>query len=48
MEFKYAKTLMKFINVNLNIGCKQYDDNVLDYWKIPSGTYIVKMKKAMV
>ena len=23
----------------------QYDENVLDYWKLPSGIYILKMKK---
>ena len=23
----------------------EYDDNVLDYWKLPIGNYIVKIKK---
>ena len=23
----------------------EYDENVLDYWKLPNGNYIVKMKK---
>ena len=23
----------------------EYDDNVLDYWKLPNGNYIVKFKK---
>ena len=23
----------------------EFDENVLDYWKIPNGKYIVKMKK---
>ena len=23
----------------------EYDDNVLDYWKLPNGNYIVKVKK---
>ena len=24
---------------------KEYVDNVLDHWKLPNGTYIVKLKK---
>ena len=24
-----------------------YDDNVLDYWNLPNGNYIVKWKKTM-
>ena len=24
---------------------KEYDRNVLPYWKLPSGTYVVKLKK---
>ena len=23
----------------------EYDENVLDYWKVPNGIFIVKMKK---
>ena len=23
----------------------EYDDNVLDYWRLPNGSYIVKLKK---
>ena len=23
----------------------EYDDNVLDYWRLPNGKYIVKLKK---
>ena len=23
----------------------EYDENVLDYWKLPNGNYIVKLKK---
>ena len=23
----------------------EYDDNVLDYWRLPNGNYIVKKKK---
>ena len=23
----------------------EYDDNVIEYWKLPNGNYIVKMKK---
>ena len=23
----------------------EFDENVLDYWKLPNGNYIVKMKK---
>ena len=23
----------------------EYDENVLDFWKLPNGTYIVKLKK---
>ena len=23
----------------------EFDENVVDYWKLPKGTYIVKMKK---
>ena len=23
----------------------EYDDNVLDYWRLPNGNYIVKLKK---
>ena len=23
----------------------EYDDNLLDYWKLPNGNYIVKLKK---
>ena len=26
----------------------EYDDNVLDHWKLPNGNYIVKFKKKMV
>ena len=26
----------------------EYGDNVLDYWKLPNGNYIVKFKKMMV
>ena len=25
----------------------EYDDNVLDYWRLPNGNYIVKLKKMM-
>ena len=25
----------------------EFDENVLDYWKLPNGNYIVKMKKTM-
>ena len=25
----------------------EFDENVLDYWRIPSGNFIVKMKKTM-
>ena len=24
---------------------RDYDDNVLDYWRLPNGNYIVKCKK---
>ena len=23
----------------------EYDENVLDYWKVPNGNYFVKMRK---
>ena len=26
----------------------EYDDNVLDYWRLPNGSYIVKFEKTMV
>ena len=26
----------------------EYDEIVLDYWKLPNGNYIVKLKKRMV
>ena len=46
MEFRYAKTLINLKNVNHNIGGKkEYDENVLDYLKLPNGNYIVKLKK---
>ena len=39
-------------NIDQSYKCKsqhwmetEYDDNVLDYWKLPNGNYIVKMKK---
>ena len=25
----------------------EFDENVLDYWKLPNGNYIVQMKKTM-
>ena len=25
----------------------EYDENVLEYWKLPNGNYIVKLKKEM-
>ena len=25
----------------------EYDENVSDYWKLPNGNYIVKLKKTM-
>ena len=25
----------------------EYDENVLDYWKLPNGNYIVKLMKRM-
>ena len=25
----------------------EYDENVLDYWRLPNGSYIVKFKKTM-
>ena len=39
-------------DINETYSCKsqhwmetEYDENVLDYWKLPNGNYIVKMKK---
>ena len=39
-------------DINESYYCKsetwmktEFDENVLDYWKLPSGNYIVKMKK---
>ena len=39
-------------NINESYSCKsetwmktEFDENVLDYWKLPNGNYIVKMKK---
>ena len=41
-------------DINENFKCKsqhwletEYDGNVLDYWKLPNGIYIVKLKKSM-
>ena len=38
--------------INESYSCKsqhwmetEFDENVLDYWKLPNGNYIVKMKK---
>ena len=37
---------MNLIIVNLKNGWKlEYDDNLLDYWKLSNGNYIVKFKK---
>ena len=39
-------------DINESYSCKsktwmktEFDENVLDYWKLPNGNYIVKMKK---
>ena len=39
-------------DINESYSCKsetwmktELDENVLDYWKLPNGNYIVKMKK---
>ena len=33
-------------DINETYHCKSdFDENVLDYWKLPNGNYIVKMKK---
>ena len=36
--------MINLINVNHNIGWKEYDDTVLDYWRLPNGNYILKLK----
>ena len=42
-------------DINESYKCKsqhwmeaEYDDIVLEYWRLPNGTYIVKLKKTMV
>ena len=52
---KFLKNVLYGIQIrkdNKRFKCKskhwvktQYDDNVLDYWKIPNGNCIVQMKK---
>ena len=39
-------------DINESYSCKsetwmktEFDENVLDYWKLPNGNFIVKMKK---
>ena len=36
---------MNLINVNLKTGWKQYDDNLLDYSRLPIENYIVNFEK---
>ena len=50
MNSLYGVQIRKDINQSYN--CKsqhwmemEYDENVLDYWKLPNGNYIVKLKK---
>ena len=59
MSFRYAKMLMKFINVKFYKFYKselsksahwmqtEYDDNVLDYWYLTKRNFIPKLKKMM-
>ena len=50
MNTLYGAQIRKYINESY--CCKsehwmqtEYDENVSDYWKLPDGNYIVKMKK---
>ena len=37
--------MINLVNVNHNIGWKEYNDNVLDYGRLLNGNYIVELKK---
>ena len=50
MNYLYGVQIRK--DINESYSCKsetwmktEFDENVLDYWKLPNGNYIVKMKK---
>ena len=50
MNSLYGVQIRKYIDQSCK--CKsqhwmeaEYDDNVLDYWKLQNGNYIVKLKK---
>ena len=50
MNSLYGENIRK--DINEKYCCKsehwmttQYDENVLDYWKLPNGEYIVKLKE---
>ena len=50
MNIVYGVQIRK--DIDQSYGCKsqhwmetENDDNVLDYWRLPNGNYIVKFKK---
>ena len=51
MNSLYGENIRKdvteiFFLGNPSIGCStQYDENVLDYWKLPNNEYIVKLQE---
>ena len=49
MEFRYAMILMNLKKSKSELWTEtENDGNVLEYWKLPNGNYILKLKKAMV
>ena len=45
MALKYTKTIINFIKFKTEHWLQtEYDDNVLDYWKLPNGNKIVNLE----